>query len=194
MEDLITHANVLFDERAAATSHPLPPAPADEPPPAFGYGSSYTQVATVPPRHQKTDSRSSQDFTPQLPPRPGNSIHPSRRAANQSSRTISSDVEDESNPTDALRQRRPSTTKSVEAGPPPVPEEDEVDEEDVSISVVQPTSSARERGGSVSASSERNEAAVARGAATPSTAPSSPKSTRSPRKLHPEVSGETRDL
>lgn len=101
MEDLITNCAVLFDDRnAAATSHPLPPEPAGEEPLPYGYGSSYTQVANVPPasRHQKADSQASQqDFTPQLPPRPGNSIHPSRRA-NQSNRTTGSETDEELSP------------------------------------------------------------------------------------------------
>ncbi len=98
MEDLISNSAVLFDDRnAAASSHPLPPEPTGEEPLPYGYGSSYTQVANVPPalRHQKTDSQASQqDFTPQLPLRPGNSIHPSRRA-NQSNRTNDSETDDE---------------------------------------------------------------------------------------------------
>lgn len=117
MEDLITHASVLFDDRpppaTATSSHPLPPPP-DERPTSHIYGSSYTQVASVPPRHHKSDSRGSQDFTPQLPPRPSNSIHPSRRAANQSSRTIGAEI-DELAPGIAS-SRRPSASRSDESG------------------------------------------------------------------------------
>ena len=92
MEDLITYANVLFDEKSAGQpSHPLPPAPSNEPAASVGYGSQYTQVSTVPAKTQKSEIQSTQDFTPQLPARPGNSIHPSRRALNQSSRTLESE-------------------------------------------------------------------------------------------------------
>ena len=100
MEDLITYASVLFDERAdrpvVQTSHPLPPAPTGEVTTQYGYGSAYTQVSSVPlsARHQKSASLGSHDFTPQLPPRPGNSIHPSRRSVNHSSRSVASEEED----------------------------------------------------------------------------------------------------
>lgn len=124
MEDLITHADVLFDERPPPSappttlSHPLPPPPPSERPVSQLYGSSYTQVATVPLRHRKSDSRGSQDFTPQLPPRPSNSIHPSRRAANQSSRTIGVETED----TETINsQRRSSASRSDETGPITLP-------------------------------------------------------------------------
>lgn len=130
MEDLINNAHILFDDRnrdgshlsvtpsatanstpttstttliGASMSHPLPPAPVGEPAADVNYGSSYTQVATVPPRRRgasdskvppqsPTDAGSmrpnvTQDFTPQLPARPGNSIHPSRRVGGQTSRS-----------------------------------------------------------------------------------------------------------
>lgn len=79
MEDLITHAYVLFDEHGAQHSPPLPPTPAGEPVPQITYGSKNTKVASVPPT--PTSSRlGPEDFTPRLPPRPANSIHPSLRA------------------------------------------------------------------------------------------------------------------
>lgn len=116
MEDLITHANVLFDDRITPVPlHPLPPAPSNEPPANFGYGSSYTQFSSVPPREHRSGSQSSQDFTPQLPPRPSNSIHPSRRA-NISSRTTS-ESEDVVNPNSLSQQK-----KSSEVGSPTSPE------------------------------------------------------------------------
>jgi len=80
MEDLIVHAPLLFDDRPSQSEPPLPPAPSGEPKPKYDYGSSYTQVATLPPR-----LHDGQDFTPSLPPRPGQSIHPSRRTNQQSS-------------------------------------------------------------------------------------------------------------
>jgi hypothetical protein len=77
MEDLITHAPLLFDDGSTPTFHepPLPPAPSGEPKPKYDYGSSYTRSHTIPPRMQDEQD----DFSPTLPPRPGQSIHPSRR-------------------------------------------------------------------------------------------------------------------
>src|ERR1700743_2383853 len=78
MEDLIAQADQLFEEQGAEPSPPLPPAPPDEPQASVGYGSSYTLIATLPPKPQSS-VESTEDFTPQLPPRPEDSIHPSRR-------------------------------------------------------------------------------------------------------------------
>ncbi|KII93467.1 hypothetical protein PLICRDRAFT_121785 [Plicaturopsis crispa FD-325 SS-3] len=95
MEDLIIHANILFDDRA------LPAAPAGEPTPVYAYGSAHTRVASVPnnPPHRPQTPRSPDDFTPKLPPRPTNSIHPSLRA----------------NPTSPTREEFPAM--------PPIPQE-----------------------------------------------------------------------
>lgn len=71
MEDLIENAQALFDERLPPSSPPLPPPPLGEPVPAISYGSSHTTVTL--PEEQVAD------FTPELPPRPTNSIHPSAR-------------------------------------------------------------------------------------------------------------------
>jgi len=71
MEDLIENAQTLFDERLPPSSPPLPPAPLGEPVPVISYGSSHTKV-TLPEEHVA-------DFTPELPPRPTSSIHPSAR-------------------------------------------------------------------------------------------------------------------
>ncbi|KAI0735515.1 hypothetical protein C8Q76DRAFT_611686 [Earliella scabrosa] len=104
MEDLITHAHILF-QPSGSGSPPLPAAPLNEPAAPVTYGSTHTKVSNMPPPpvptsprkrgHQKTPSTSTprssvdaprpilqppQDFTPQLPPRPTNSIHPSLRA------------------------------------------------------------------------------------------------------------------
>jgi hypothetical protein len=94
MEDLITHAPLLFDDRPIPTldEPPLPPAPSGVPKPKYDYGSSYTRSHTIPPR-----SQDGQDFTPTLPPRPGQSIHPSRRTNPQSSKS------------DTFEQHRPSS-------------------------------------------------------------------------------------
>lgn len=80
MEDLIIHSAILFDDQAGPRSPPLPPTPAGEPVPRFTYGSKTTKV--MPPTQPITSTvqSSPQDFTPRLPPRPGNSIHPSLRA------------------------------------------------------------------------------------------------------------------
>lgn len=77
MEDLVTHASLLFEDRptTASTEPPLPPSPSEAPKPKYDYGSSYTRTHTLPPRAQDV-----QDFAPTLPPRPGQSIHPSHRA------------------------------------------------------------------------------------------------------------------
>lgn len=82
MEDLLTHAPLLFDDQPISTLEepPLPPAPSGEPKPKYDYGSSYTRSHTIPPR-----SQDGQDFTPTLPPRPEQSIHPSRRTNPQPS-------------------------------------------------------------------------------------------------------------
>lgn len=115
MEDLITHAHVLF--QSSNSSPPLPPAPMGDPIPALTYGSSHTKISEMPPppvpirplspnprpkdlpshpapppsapsRVPQEPERAvtlAEDFTPQLPPRPTNSIHPSLRAGPMSS-------------------------------------------------------------------------------------------------------------
>jgi len=77
MDDLIIHAHLLYDHDVGQSSPPLPPTPAGEPIPQVTYGSKSTKVATVPPADGP--SPTPQDFTPRLPPRPNNSIHPSAR-------------------------------------------------------------------------------------------------------------------
>jgi hypothetical protein len=79
MEDLITNAQTLFDENTIHHSPPLPPTPVGEPVPSYTYGTSHTKVASVP-SAPSTPRATSEDFTPRLPPRPANSIHPSLRA------------------------------------------------------------------------------------------------------------------
>ncbi|PPQ88087.1 hypothetical protein CVT25_014385 [Psilocybe cyanescens] len=77
MEDLILNASVLYESETGPSSPPLPPTPVGEPVPRVSYGSRTTKIATVPPVDV---SSSPQDFTPRLPSRPNNSIHPSSRA------------------------------------------------------------------------------------------------------------------
>lgn len=84
MEDLIGHAHILYDTPVAPYSPPLPPTPVGESVPPITYGSKTTKVATVLP-----PSLSAQDFTPSLPPRPNNSIHPSSRAAHSPNKSKS---------------------------------------------------------------------------------------------------------
>lgn len=73
MENLIENAQTLFDERVPHPSPPLPATPGGEPVPVVSYGSSHTMVAQL-------GEAQTADFTPQLPPRPTNSIHPSARS------------------------------------------------------------------------------------------------------------------
>lgn len=100
MEDLIMHAHILYDDNAVNQEPPLPATPAGEPLPEVYYGSKRTHVATVPPSSppNRAATASPQDFTPRLPTRPANSIHPSARA----------------NPP-------PSPTKERMTAPPPLP-------------------------------------------------------------------------
>jgi len=74
----VLYAHVLYEQDVGQNSPPLPPTPAGEKVPKFSYGSKTTKVANVPPA-DILPSSSSQDFTPRLPPRPNNSIHPSSR-------------------------------------------------------------------------------------------------------------------
>jgi len=85
MDDLIIHAHLLYDHDIGQNSPPLPPTPAGEPIPHVTYGSKNTRVARVP---AEGPSPIPQDFTPRLPARPNNSIHPSARI-NSSSPTKS---------------------------------------------------------------------------------------------------------
>lgn len=78
MDDLIIHAHLLYDHDIGQNSPPLPPTPAGEPIPQVTYGSKSTKVARVPPAECPSQTVP-QDFTPRLPARPNNSIHPSAR-------------------------------------------------------------------------------------------------------------------
>ncbi|THH11784.1 hypothetical protein EW145_g435 [Phellinidium pouzarii] len=173
MEDLIINAHILFDERAAASlsmnSPPpirasqlssLTPVPIDERPASVDYGSSYTQISDVLPRQQSPDLSGlpNQDFTPELPARPGNSIHPSRRVAVLSSR-VSSETDEEANPTLPALPVRPASIEVRAAR----------------------TSEGSTTGSLISPFSERHDESFAdTESTTPSVAPSSPASFRSP--------------
>ncbi|KAI0317997.1 hypothetical protein OF83DRAFT_1171488 [Amylostereum chailletii] len=95
MEDIILHAHMLFDDHLPPSSPPLPAAPLGEPTPVYSLGSSHTQFANIsgsslatpvegaPSHPLRTPispvSHAEPDFTPELPPRPANSIHPGAR-------------------------------------------------------------------------------------------------------------------
>ncbi|KAJ4476619.1 hypothetical protein J3R30DRAFT_309536 [Lentinula aciculospora] len=81
MEDLINNAHALFSEDPKDThTHPLPAPPPGEPTPVYSYGSKTTKIVSIPPPLRNVGlSPSAEDFTPKLPPRPTNSIHPSAR-------------------------------------------------------------------------------------------------------------------
>jgi len=81
MEDLILQAHILYDHDGGPHSPPLPPTPTGEPI-QVTYGSKTTKVANVPPpaSFDSTTTPLPEDFTPQLPPRPNSSLHPSSRA------------------------------------------------------------------------------------------------------------------
>jgi hypothetical protein len=110
MEDLITNTVILFDDRApaatATTSPPLPPAPVGQPTPNYAYGSAHTKVASVPALGPPPIRQGQpEDFTPRLPPRPANSIHPSSRA-------------NPTSPTKANMDPPPLPTRPGQASPP----------------------------------------------------------------------------
>lgn len=75
MEDLIENAQTLFDEFVPPSSPPLPPTPGGDPVPTVTYGSAHTMVSLP-----QAGVVQGGDFTPQLPLRPTNSIHPSARS------------------------------------------------------------------------------------------------------------------
>ncbi|KDQ54847.1 hypothetical protein JAAARDRAFT_181517 [Jaapia argillacea MUCL 33604] len=79
MEDLITNSQTLFEDRDSPSPEPPLPLPPSVEPVAPTYGSSHTKVASVPPSYVSTN-RPPEDFTPAMPARPANSIHPSARA------------------------------------------------------------------------------------------------------------------
>lgn len=104
MEDLILNAHVLFDENVPTippsellpSSPPLPSVPSEDPVQIEPDTEvRQTDVSDVPQRRQRHDATFGQDFTPELPPRPGNSIHPSHRAMRTPSHTESESDDDE---------------------------------------------------------------------------------------------------
>ncbi len=84
LEDIISNAHIIFNERPAHHSPPLPPTPAGEKAADYSYGSKTTKVATMFPISSSSSGAeapprlSQEDFTPRLPARPISSIHPSR--------------------------------------------------------------------------------------------------------------------
>lgn len=193
MEDMINFADVLFDERTPPTAPPkptTPPAPSEtetkvSPPPDqpadkrpnpgpqgstdSDYKAHYRRISESLLQSPVEVSSYTQDFTPDLPPRPDNSIHPSHRSANQSSRTTDSDEGSESPPPVPARPLRGTRveTRALHAS-----------EGSASGSQTSPTSDHREDSGEGTALT------------TPSAAPSSPTSVRSPLALQNELSHE----
>ncbi|TRM65964.1 hypothetical protein BD626DRAFT_194822 [Schizophyllum amplum] len=127
MEDMIIHAPTIFDGQdvsiitssagtsiagSNADSHPqspqLPPTPATDPEPVY-YGSKSTKVASVPP----LSPTHGQDFTPRLPARPANSIHPSSRG-----QTSPTKERFDAMPPPPVPQRRPSGQQPMPPLPP----------------------------------------------------------------------------
>ncbi|KAJ4499121.1 hypothetical protein C8R41DRAFT_85507 [Lentinula lateritia] len=107
MEDLISNAHTLFSEDSKESNadnnnraHPLPAPPPGEPTPVYSYGSKTTKIVSIPPPLRNIGlSPNSEDFTPKLPPRPANSIHPSARG-----------------PSSPTKERM-----NTDMGPPPLP-------------------------------------------------------------------------
>ncbi len=117
MEDLITNAHVLFDD--GKQSAPLPPTPIGEPAPKYSYGSKSTKFTPPAPLPLTPSSLSSEDFTPRLPPRPTNSIHPSLRSGQASPTKDRMDVP----PLPPLRSPvKPTTIKQVSEDSTRVPD------------------------------------------------------------------------
>jgi hypothetical protein len=97
MEALIIHCHTIFDEQlptaSYASSPPLPPAPLGETVLPYAYGSTHTKFSEygsqtqfdAPLPQTPTSQTTGDDFTPQLPPQPPASIHPSSRGNTGSS-------------------------------------------------------------------------------------------------------------
>lgn len=97
MEDLILNVHVIFDNNVASaepnqvlTSPPLPAVPLDDVQEQSDSSTDPGQAGPSDmPRRQRHNATFGQDFTPELPPRPGNSIHPSHRSLRTPSQTES---------------------------------------------------------------------------------------------------------
>ena len=196
MEDMITHADVLFDERAAPPAPPKPPSPPTietstntgpstreaspdkrpDPQPQSStdsdYKAHYRRISESLLRSPEI-SPHAQDFTPELPPRPGNSIHPSHRSANSSSRTTDSD--------------ETSTSES----PPPLPAR-QVERRSLETRALHASEGSASGSQASPTSDHHHEDSGGEGTAltTPSVVPSSPTSVRSPMALQSDLSQE----
>jgi len=127
METLIIHSPTLFDDQSNlayyASSPPLPPAPLGEVPPPFAYGSVHTKFSAYDPQQQinaqflqtpTPQSSTGDDFTPQFPPQPPASIHPSSRGNNGSTNGLSNN-----SPTRSEAEN--NNTSPTSYIPPPLP-------------------------------------------------------------------------
>ncbi|KAF8349806.1 hypothetical protein F5887DRAFT_877632 [Amanita rubescens] len=123
LEDIISNAHIIFKERPAHHSPPLPPTPAGETA-NYSYGSKTTKVATMFPISSSSSGAegpprlSQEDFTPRLPARPISSIHPSRIYAETSRHgTLFDSPQDEEHMNREERQRndRPPPTLDIPA-------------------------------------------------------------------------------
>lgn len=196
MEDMITHADSLFDDRAVPPAPPKPPTPPTietatntgpstresspdkrrDPQPQSStdsdYKAHYRRISESL-LHSPATSQHAQDFTPELPPRPSNSIHPSHRSTNSSSRTTDSDESPES--------------------PPPLPAR-QIGRTSVEVRNLH-ASEGSASGSQASPTSDHHQEYSGDGTAftTPSVLPSSPTSVRSPMALHSELSQEEGD-
>jgi hypothetical protein len=124
LEDIISNAHIIFNERPAHHSPPLPPTPAGETPANYPYGSKTTKVATMFPISSSSSGAegpprlSQEDFTPRLPARPISSIHPSRIYPETSRHgTLFDSPQDEEhmNPEERQRNDRPPPTLDIPA-------------------------------------------------------------------------------
>ncbi|KAF9650726.1 hypothetical protein BDM02DRAFT_3164672 [Thelephora ganbajun] len=126
MEALITHSSTLFDDQnnlaSYASSPPLPPAPLGETVPPVAYGSTHTKFSEYGPQQQvnaplpqtPAPQTTGDDFTPQLPPRPPASIHPSSRGNSGSTNGFS-------NTSPTRTEAETSLTSPTSVPVPPLP-------------------------------------------------------------------------
>lgn len=144
MEDLISHVHLLYnghdqkpdenvveDVVSTPSSPPLPPTPAGPVPP-ISYGSKTTKVVSMPATSpvkadQVARSPTPDDFTPKVPSKPPNSIHPSSRAGGGGSPT-----KDRSEPPPLPQRRGPASSAPRGEDRPSTPVQERTSSEDTS--------------------------------------------------------------